>query len=168
MHLGTRLRRASATTILLLGLLAGLATASANADAPPFIEWGRQTPHTAEQTPDIPPGSTTSTPLPSPSPIQATTSLSPTASPNTPSSTTGTPDNTGFTSTKPSDTADQTSHVVNFDPADGNTPTQSTVKTGTLATPRSRTRNVPASSSTGGHVTASPTTSRPPSSRTPP
>ena len=135
MHLGTRLRRASATTILLLGLLAGLATASANADAPPFIEWGRQTPHTAEQTPGIPPGSTTSTPLPSPSPIQATTSLSPTASPNTPSSTTGTPDNTGFTSTKPSDTADQTSHVVNFDPADGNTPTQSTVKTGTLATP---------------------------------
>ncbi len=135
MHLGTRLRRASATTILLLGLLAGLATASANADAPPLIEWGRQTPHTAEQTPGIPPGSTTSTPLPSPSPIQATTSLSPTASPNTPSSTTGTPDNTGFTSTKPSDTADQTSHVVNFDPADGNTPTQSTVKTGTLATP---------------------------------
>ncbi len=135
MHLGTRLRRASATTILLLGLLTGLATASANADAPPFIEWGRQTPHTAEQTPSIPPGSTTSTPLPSPSPIQATTSLSPTASPNTPSSTTGTPDNTGFTSTKPSDTADQTSHVVNFDPADGNTPTQSTVKTGTLATP---------------------------------
>ena len=55
MHLGTRLRRASATTILLLGLLAGLATASANADAPPLIEWGRQTPHTAEQTPGIPP-----------------------------------------------------------------------------------------------------------------
>ncbi|WP_193786532.1 InlB B-repeat-containing protein, partial [Bifidobacterium asteroides] len=135
MHLGTRLRRASATTILLLGLLAGLATASANADAPPSIKGGHQTPYTAGQTSGIPPGSTTSTPLPSPSPIQATTSLSPTTSPNTPSSTTGTPDNTGFTSTKPSDTADQTSHVVNFDPADGNTPTQSTVKTGTLATP---------------------------------
>ena len=135
MHLGTRLRRASATTILLLGLLAGLGAATADADAPPSIKGGRQTPYTAGQTSGIPPGSTTSTPLPSPSPIQATTSLSPTASPNTPSSTTGTPDNTGFTSTKPSDTADQTSHVVNFDPADGNTPTQSTVKTGTLATP---------------------------------
>ena len=32
MHLDTRLRRASATAIVLLGLLAGLGVASANAD----------------------------------------------------------------------------------------------------------------------------------------
>ncbi|WP_181415597.1 hypothetical protein [Bifidobacterium asteroides] len=40
MHQGTRLRRASATTILLLGLLAGLGAATADADAPPSIEGG--------------------------------------------------------------------------------------------------------------------------------
>ena len=34
MHLGTHLRRASATAIVLLGLLAGLGVASAQADAP--------------------------------------------------------------------------------------------------------------------------------------
>ena len=135
MHLGTRLRRASATTILLLGLLAGLGAATADADAPPSIEEGRQTPYTAGQTPGIPTGSTASTPLPSPSSIQTTTPLSPRTSPGTPSSTTGTPDNTGSASAKPSDTADQTSHVVRFDPDNASTPTQSTVETGTLATP---------------------------------
>ena len=45
------------------------------------------------------------------------------------------PDDTGSASTKPSDkTDDQTSHVVRFDPADGSTPTQASVKTGTLVT----------------------------------
>ncbi|WP_445339117.1 InlB B-repeat-containing protein [Bifidobacterium sp. ESL0822] len=137
MHQGTRLRRASATTILLLGLLAGLGAATADADAPPSIKGGRQTPHTAGQTPGIPTGSAASTPLPSPSPspIQTTTPLSPRTSPGTPSSTTGTPDNTGSASAKPSDTADQTSHVVRFDPDNASTPTQSTVETGTLASP---------------------------------
>nr|WP_232345925.1 InlB B-repeat-containing protein [Bifidobacterium sp. W8120] len=56
-------------------------------------------------------------------------------SPNTPQSPTSSPDNTGSASTKPSDTDDHTSHIVRFDPADGNAPTQSTVKTGTLAAP---------------------------------
>ncbi|MBH9981121.1 MULTISPECIES: InlB B-repeat-containing protein [Bifidobacterium] len=135
MHQGTRLRRASATTILLLGLLAGLVTATADADAPPSIKGGRHTPRVAEHTSGIPTGRAASTPLPSPSPIQTTTPLSPRTSPGTPSSTTGTPDNTGSASAKPSDTADQTSHVVRFDPDNASRPTQSTVETGTLATP---------------------------------
>ena len=47
---------------------------------------------------------------------------------------TGTPDNTDSASTKPSGKTDnQTTHVVRFDTVDGNKPTQSTVKTGTLA-----------------------------------
>ena len=138
MHQGTRLRRASATTILLLGLLAGLGAATADADAPPSIEEGRQTPYTAGQTSGIPTGSTASTPLPSPSPspIQTTTPLSPRTSPGTPSSTTGTPDNTDSAlakSTKKTDT--QTSYTVRFDPDNASTPTKSTVETGTLASP---------------------------------
>ncbi|MBI0073420.1 hypothetical protein [Bifidobacterium sp. W8110] len=45
MHLGTRLRRILAMMIVLLGLLAGLGVASAQADAPVFSGGGggRQT-----------------------------------------------------------------------------------------------------------------------------
>nr|WP_232354056.1 InlB B-repeat-containing protein [Bifidobacterium asteroides] len=94
---------------------------------------GRQTPRVAEQTPGTLPSNTTSTPLPTPSPIQATTPLNPTT--GTPSSTTGDQDKTEPAPTKPSDTSDQAAHTVRFDPADGSKPTQSTVKTGTLAAP---------------------------------
>ena len=120
-------------TIVLLGLLAGLGVASAQADAPILTGGGgRQTPRVAEQTPSNAPD----TPLPTPSPIQATTPLSPTANPGTPSSTTGTPDSAGSAPAKPAaKTDDQASHTVRFDPADGSKSTQSTVKTGTLAAP---------------------------------
>ena len=123
--------------ILLLGLLAGLAAVSANADAPAFIEkeGNHQTPHVAEQNPGIPPGSTTSIPLPSPSPIETTPLLNPTTSspnPSTPTDTTRSPDTAPA---KPIDVEDQASHTVRFDPADGSTPTQATVKTGTLIYP---------------------------------
>ena len=119
---------------VLLGLLAGLGIASAQADAPMLTGGGgRQTPRVAEQTPGILPGNATSTPLPSPSPIQATTPLNPTT--GTPSSKTGDQDKTEPAPTKPSDTSDQAAHTVRFNPADGGTPTQATVKTGTLAAP---------------------------------
>ena len=135
MHLVSRLRRTLATTIVLLGMLAGLGVASAQADAPIHTGGGgRQTPRVAEQTPGTLPSNTTSTPLTTPSPIQTTTPLNPT--PDTPSSTTGSPDNTGSTPAQSADkTDDQASHTVRFDPADGSKPTQSIVKTGTLATP---------------------------------
>ncbi|MBH9980258.1 MULTISPECIES: InlB B-repeat-containing protein [Bifidobacterium] len=137
MHLVSRLRRILAMMIVLLGLLAGLGVASAQADAPVLTGGGgRQTPRVAKQTTGTLPSNATSTPPPTPSPIQATTPLSPTASPNTPSSTTSTPDNTNSASAKPSDNMeDQASHIVRFDPDNASTPTQSTVKTGTLATP---------------------------------
>ncbi|WP_099327419.1 InlB B-repeat-containing protein [Bifidobacterium asteroides] len=137
MHQGTRLRRASATTILLLGLLAGLGAATADADAPPSIKGGRQTPHTAGQTPGIPTGSTANTPLPSPSPIQTTTPLgSATPSPSTPSSTTINKDGTDLAPVKSAEKTDtQTSHTVRFDPDDGGTPTRASVEAGTLASP---------------------------------
>ena len=48
---------------------------------------------------------------------------------------TGTPENTDPAPTKPSNTGDQATHTVRFDPADGSKPTQTTVKTGTLAAP---------------------------------
>nr|WP_232343124.1 InlB B-repeat-containing protein [Bifidobacterium choladohabitans] len=97
---------------------------------------GRQTPRVTKQTPGILPSNATNTPLPSPSPLTPSSPLSSTTpSPNTPQSSTSSPDNTGSASTKPSDTDDHTSHIVRFDPADGNAPTQSTVKTGTLAAP---------------------------------
>nr|WP_232346866.1 InlB B-repeat-containing protein [Bifidobacterium polysaccharolyticum] len=75
--------------------------------------------------------------MPSPSPIQAATPFSPASSkPGTPSSTTGTPENTDPAPTKPSNKTDnQATHTVRFDPADGSKPTQTTVKTGTLAAP---------------------------------
>ena len=124
-------------TIVLLGLLAGLGVASAQADAPILTGGGgRQTPRVAEQTPGTLPSNAPDTPLPTPSPIQATTPLSPTANPGTPSSTTGTPDSAGSAPAKPAaKTDDQASHTVRFDPADGSKSTQSTVKTGTLAAP---------------------------------
>ena len=135
MHLVSRLRRILAMAVILLGMLAGLGVASAQADAPVLTGGGgRQTPRVAEQTPGIPPSSTPETPLPSPSPIQATTPLSPTASPGTPSSPTGTPGSTDAAQAKPSEKSDgQASHTVRFDPADGSKPTQTSVKTGTLA-----------------------------------
>ncbi|MCT6811496.1 MAG: InlB B-repeat-containing protein, partial [Bifidobacterium sp.] len=95
---------------------------------------GRQTPRVAEQTPGTLPSNTPDTPLSSPSPIQATTPLSPT--PGTPSSTTGTPGSTDAAPAKPAENTDgQASHTVRFDPNNGSKPTQSTVKTGTLAVP---------------------------------
>ena len=48
---------------------------------------------------------------------------------------TGTPENTDPAPTKPSNTGDQATHTVRFDPADGSKPTQTSVKTGTLAFP---------------------------------
>ena len=137
MHLVSRLRRIMAMTTVLLSLLAGLGVASAQADAPILTGGGgRQTPRVADETPGISSSNATSTPLPSPSPIQATTPLNPTASPDTPSSTTGT---TGSTDSAPVKSAEKTddkaSHTVCFDPDDGSKTTQSTVKTGTLATP---------------------------------
>ena len=137
MHLGTRIRRASATIILLLGLLAGLAAVSTNADAPAFIEkeGNHQTPHVAKQNPGIPPGSTTSIPLPSPSPIETTPLLNPTTSNPNPSTPTDVTRSTNTAPAKPIDAHDQASHIVRFDPADGSTPTQATAKTGTLVYP---------------------------------
>ncbi|WP_193786534.1 InlB B-repeat-containing protein, partial [Bifidobacterium asteroides] len=136
MHLVSRLRRASATTIVLLGLLAGLGIASAQADAPIL---DRQTPRVSDGTSATLPNNATSTPLSSPSPIQTTTPLSTTPgtpSPATPSPPTGTPDSAGPSPAKPSDKTDeQAAYTVRFDPADGSTPTQETVKTGALATP---------------------------------
>ena len=133
MHLVSRLRRIMAMTIVLLGLLAGLGIASAQDDAPVLSGGGDlQTPRVAEQSSATLPGSATDTPLSSPSPIQAATPLNPT--PSTPSSTTGTPDSAGSATAKSADkTEDQASHMVRFDPANGSKPTQTTVKTGTLA-----------------------------------
>ena len=137
MHLVSRLRRILAMMTVLLGLLAGLGVASAQADAPILTGGGgRQTPRVAEQTPGISSSNATNTPLPTPSPIQTTTPLNPTASPETTSSATSNPDNTESASTKPPHkTDDQATHVVRFDPADGSKPTKSIVKTGTLAAP---------------------------------
>ena len=112
--------------LVLLSLLAGLATASANADdvasagptdAPANIGRSLQTPGVAEQTPAALPSNGTDIPLTSPSPIQATPS------------TTDSPDSTS------DKTDNQAAHVVRFDPADGSKPTQKSVKTGTLASP---------------------------------
>ena len=138
MHLVSRLRRVMAMMIVLLSLLAGLGIASAQADAPILTGGGgRQTPRVAKQTPGISSSNATSTPLPTPSPIQTTTLLnSTTPSPNTPSSTTSNPDNTESAPAKSAEQADnQALYTVRFDPADGSKPTQSTVKTGTLAAP---------------------------------
>ncbi len=170
MHLVSRLSRIMAMMTVLISLLAGLGVASANADAPVFSGGGGsgQTPSIAEQTPAILPGSASDTPHSSPSPIQTTTPLSSaTPSPGIPSLTTGNPNSVDSSPAKSAEkTDDQATHIVCFDPADGTKPTQSTVKTGTLATPRNTILNVPASGSTGGLMTGSPLTSRPPSSRT--
>nr|WP_232339391.1 InlB B-repeat-containing protein [Bifidobacterium polysaccharolyticum] len=106
---------------------------------------GRQTPRVAEQTPGTLPSNATNTPLPSPSPIQTTSPLSPeTVSPsntvttiptgsNGPSSSTDIQDSTTSTSAKPSEKAnDQAVHVVQFNTTDSSKHTQATVKTGTL------------------------------------
>ncbi len=136
MHLVSRLRRIMAMMTVLLSLLAGLGVASANAADTPILTGGggRQTPRVANGTPGILPSSTPDTPLSSPSPIQPATPLSPT--PGTPSSTTGTPDSADAAPSKLADKTDnQASHTVRFDPADGSKPTQTSVKTGTLAAP---------------------------------
>ena len=137
MHLVSRLHRILAMMTVLISLLAGLGVASAQADAPIFTGGGgRQTPRVAKQTPGTLPSNATSTPLPSPSPIQTTTPLSPTASPETTSSTTGTPDSAEPIPAKSAEKTDaQASHTVRFDPNNGSKPTQSTVQTGTLAAP---------------------------------
>ena len=112
--------------LVLLSLLAGLATASANADdvtpagptdIPVNIGASLQTPGVTEQTPVTLPSNGTDIPLTSPSPIQATPS------------TTDSPDSTS------DKTDNQAAHMVRFDPADGSKPTQESVKTGTLASP---------------------------------
>ena len=112
--------------LVLLSLLAGLATASANADdvapagptdAPANIGRSLQTLGVAEQTPATLPSNGTDIPLTSPSPIQATPS---------------TTDSSDSTSDK---TDNQATHMVRFDPADGSKPTQESVKTGALAAP---------------------------------
>ena len=135
MRLGVRLHRILVMMIVLLGLLAGLGVASAQEDAPiPSGEGGLQTPRVADGSSTTLPSNATDTPLSLPSPIQATTPLSPT--PGAPSSATGTPDSTDPAPAKSADkTEDQASHTVHFDPADGSKPTQASVKTGTLATP---------------------------------
>ena len=134
MHLVSRLRHALTMMTVLLSLLTGLGVASAQADAPILTGGGgRQTPRVAEQTTGPLLSNATNTPLPSPSPVQATT-LSPTASPRTLSPPTGTPDSADSALAKSAEkTEDQASYKVRFDPADGNKPTQSTVKAGTLA-----------------------------------
>ena len=122
--------------IVLISLLAGLGVASANAADAPVLTGGggRQTPRVANGTSGFSSSNATSTPLPSPSPIQTTTPLSTT--PGTPSSTTGTLGSADPTPAQSTEQADnQASHIVHFDPADGSKPTQVTVKTGTLATP---------------------------------
>ena len=112
--------------LVLLSLLAGLATASANADdvtpagptdTPVNIGPNLQTPGVTEQTPATLPSNGTDIPLTSPSPIQATPA------------TTDSPDSTS------DKTDNQAAHVVRFDPADGSKPTQESVETGTLASP---------------------------------
>ncbi|WP_445339746.1 InlB B-repeat-containing protein [Bifidobacterium sp. ESL0825] len=132
MHLVSRLPRVLAALILLVGLMAGLGVASANVDAP--VPAGGEG-HTAEQTPVTNPGSASGAPLPSPSPIQNTTPLSSaTPSPDTPSPA-ASPSGTDSAPAKSAGkTDDEPSHTVRFDPADGSKHTQSTVKTGTLAT----------------------------------
>ena len=122
---------------VLISLLAGLGVASAQADAPILTGGGgRQTPRVADGTLGTLPSSAPGTPLPTPSPIHTTTSLSPTASPETTSSTTGTPDSVDSAPVKSAEQTDnQTTHTVRFDPADGSKPTQASVKTGTLAAP---------------------------------
>ena len=134
MHLVSRLRRIMAMMVVLLGLLAGLGIASAQDDAPVLSGGGDlQTPRVADGASATLPGSATGTPLSSPSPIQATTSLNPSPSPNTPSSPAGTPDSPASAPANPSHADNQASHMVRFDPANGSKPTQTTVKTGTLA-----------------------------------
>ncbi|WP_332468283.1 InlB B-repeat-containing protein, partial [Bifidobacterium asteroides] len=135
MHLVSHLRRIMAVTTILLGMLAGLGVASAQADAPSSPGGGgRQTPRVAEQTPGTLHSNAPETPLPTPLPIQTTTPLNPT--PDAPSSTTGTP---GSADSAPAQSAeqadDQATHTVRFDPDDGSKSTESTVKTGTLAAP---------------------------------
>ncbi|MBH9980629.1 MULTISPECIES: InlB B-repeat-containing protein [Bifidobacterium] len=135
MRLGTRLRRILVMMIVLLGLLADLGVASAQENAPiPSGEGGLQTPGVADGASATPPSNATDMPLSSPSPIQATTPLSPT--PGAPSSATGTPDSTDHAPAKSGEkTDDQAVHTVRFDPTDGSKPTQASVKTGIFATP---------------------------------
>ena len=125
--------------IVLLSLLAGLGVASANAADAPVLTGGggRQTPRVANGTSGTLPSNATHTPLPTPSPLTTTSPLNPeTTGPSAPSSPTDTAGSTKPASTKPSDkTNDQATHTVRFDPNNGSKPTQSTVKTGSLAAP---------------------------------
>ena len=124
---------------VLLSLLAGLGVASANAADAPVLTGGggRQTPRVANGTSGTLPSNATHTPLPTPSPLTTTSPLNPeTTDPSAPSSPTATTGSTNSASTKPSGKPDdQATHTVRFDPNNGNKPTQSTVKTGTLVIP---------------------------------
>ena len=82
-------------------------------------------------------GSATSTQLSSPSPLKTASLLKPATTTDAPSTSTGIPGSTeSASSAKPSDkTDDEATHVVRFDPTDGGTPGQASVKTGTLAAP---------------------------------
>ena len=136
MHLVSRLRRIMAMMTVLISLLAGLGVASANAADAPILTGGggRQTPRVAKQNPGTLPSNATDTALPTPSSIQTTTPLN--STPEAPSSTTGTPGSTGSAPAKPAEnTDDQASHIVRFDPNNSSKPTQTSVKTGTLAFP---------------------------------
>ena len=106
--------------IVLLSLHAGPAAASTNADgdALPTLS-----------------SSATSTQLSSPSSLKTASLLNPATTSDALSTSTGISGNTDSASTKPSDTDDQTTHTVRFDPTDGGTPGRASVKTGTLAAP---------------------------------
>ncbi len=143
MRIGSRLCSLTFVIILLL-LLSGLGMVEAEAETDAGTEsmfigggGGRQTPRVADGTSTTLPSSTTNTPLPSPSPLTTASPLNPaTPSPDAPSSSTDSPGGADSASTKPSgQTDDRASYTVRFDPANGNKPTQTTVKTGTLASP---------------------------------
>ena len=108
--------------IVLLSLHAGPAAASTNADS--------------DALPTLS-GSATSTQLSSPSSLKTASLLKPATTTDAPSTSTGIPGSTeSASSAKPSDkTDDEATHVVRFDPTDGGTPGQASVKTGTLAAP---------------------------------
>ena len=108
--------------IVLLSLHAGPAAASTNADSDALPALS---------------GSATSTQLSSSSSLKTASLLKPATTSDALSTSTGISGNTeSASSAKPSDkTDDEATHVVRFDPTDGGTPGQASVKTGTLAAP---------------------------------
>ena len=108
--------------IVLLSLHASPAAASTNADSDALSALS---------------GSATSTQLSSSSSLKTASLLKPATTSDALSTSTGISGNTeSASSAKPSDkTDDEATHVVRFDPTDGGTPGQASVKTGTLAAP---------------------------------